>query len=228
LALETLKLFDAWQRDIQFQSYIASISEHDESEDMHGRLSMWRAFSRASTARVAIVLKIPLVGDVAQSLNLLFSPVGYFSDQQVNAELRTVIQNIAANRDFLRTVERTRVLGTAFFMLALAALCLKHEGFHEEREWRIIYSPKRNPSPVILASSEVVDGVPQTVYKIPLTGGPPAGLKEIDVPHLLDRVIIGPTPYGWAMYEAFVNALTEAGVQDANKKVFVSGIPIRS
>jgi hypothetical protein len=50
LALETLKLFDGWWSDLQLQSYIASISEHDETEDLHGRLSMWRAFSRVSNA----------------------------------------------------------------------------------------------------------------------------------------------------------------------------------
>jgi hypothetical protein len=68
--------------------------------------------------------------------------------------------------------------------------------------------------------------VPQTIYKIPLKGAPPDDLTEIDIPHLIDRVIIGPTPYGWAMYEAFVNALTAAGVQ--NPRVLVSGIPIRA
>src|SRR5262245_35307950 len=90
---------------------------------------MWRAFSRSSNARVALVLKLPLTEGAAESLHLLLSPVAYFSDEQVYAELHAVIHNIKANRDFLRSVERGRVVGTAFYMLVLAALCLKHEGF---------------------------------------------------------------------------------------------------
>jgi hypothetical protein len=59
-----------------------------------------------------------------------------------------------------------------------------------------------------------------------LAGGP--DLDNVAIPSLIDRVIIGPSPYPWPMYEAFVAALTAAGVPDANQRVFVSGIPIRT
>ena len=111
-------------------------------------------------------------------------------------------------------------------MLVNAALCLKHEGFQEEREWRIIHSPNRHPSPLVRASIEVIAGVPQTVYKIPL-GGPPPDLANNDIPHLLDRVIIGPSQYPLALHEAFVSALRGAGVQNPEQRVVMSGIPIR-
>jgi hypothetical protein len=227
LAQEVLHLFDQWWNDLQLQSYIFSISEHDEAEDLHGRLSMWRAFSRSS-ARVAIVMRLPLTEGSAAPLNLLLSPVSYFTDTQVYGELHSVARNIEANRDFLQKTNRPSVVSVAFHMLVLAALCLKHEGFHEEREWRLIYSPKRNPSSLISSSIELIDGVPQTVYKIPLEGTPSADLVGIDIPHLLDRVIIGPSLYPWAMYEAFVTALMVAGIKDANARVFISGIPIRT
>jgi hypothetical protein len=38
-------------------TFITSIFEHDDSDDLHGRLSMWRALGM-STARVAIVFKV--------------------------------------------------------------------------------------------------------------------------------------------------------------------------
>jgi hypothetical protein len=109
------------------------------------------------------------------------------------------IRNIEASRIFLQTVNRADVVGIAFNMLVSAALCLKYEGFHEEREWRIIHSPNRHPSTLVRASIEVIDGVPQTIYKIPLGGAPPPDLADIDIPHLLDRVIIGPSQYPLAM-----------------------------
>jgi hypothetical protein len=228
LAAQAINLFNQWWNDIQFNTYITSISEHDETEDNHGRLSMWRAFARA-TPGIALVLRVPITPPTAaQSFHVLFSPVAYFTDPQVDAELNAVIESIRTNRDFLRTTDREQVLSSVFHMLLMAVVCLKHEGFCEEREWRVVYAPKRWPSSLIPAAVEVIQGVPQIVYKIPLKGPPPDDLAGLDIPHLIDRVIIGPSQYPWAMYQAFVNALTAAGVADAGSRVFVSGIPIRT
>ena len=142
-------------------------------------------------------------------------------------ELESVIKNIRDNQEFLRSIDREMFVQSIFSMLVTSVVCLKHEGFREEREWRVIYSPNLRPSPLISPSIEVVGGVPQRVYKIPLAGGSP-DLANVAIPSLVDRVIIGPSPYPWPMYEAFVTALTAAGVTDANSRVFVSGIPIRS
>src|SRR5688572_12805283 len=40
IAEEVIKLVEPKLHDFQFETYIASISEHDEKEDVHGRLSM--------------------------------------------------------------------------------------------------------------------------------------------------------------------------------------------
>jgi hypothetical protein len=104
---------------------------------------------------------------------------------------------------------------------------LKHEGFREEREWRIIYSPKRDSSPLIKRIVREVAGVPQPIFLLPLDRDVHPGLADIDLIQMFDRLIIGPSPYPWPMYEAFTTALSEAGVKDATNKVFVSDIPIR-
>ena len=59
-------------------------------------------------------------------------------------------------------------MNVVFNMLAAGVTCLKHEGFLEEREWRVIYWPQRSLSPLMESSIEVVGGIPQTVYKLPL------------------------------------------------------------
>ena len=223
---QAFALFNQWWNDIRFNTYIACVSEHHDSEDQHGRLSMWRAFV-GTTARVALVFRTPLTEDPAPSLNLLMIPVAYHTNAEVEGELRSVIKNIKDNQQFLRSIDRATFVQAIFFMLVTSVVCLKHEGFREEREWRVIYSPNQRPSPLISSSIEVVGGVPQTVYKIPLTGGSP-DLANIAISNLVDRVIIGPSPYPWPMYEAFVSALTAANVADARSRVFVSGIPIRS
>src|SRR5579864_3300628 len=55
---EAVDLFNQWWQDTRLNTYITSISEHDDTEDGHGRLSMWRAFG-GNVARVAAVMRIP-------------------------------------------------------------------------------------------------------------------------------------------------------------------------
>lgn len=227
VATEAMDLFNQWWKDIQFNTYVASISEHDDKEDQHGRLSMWRGFG-GNTARVAVVFSIPWFSGASAALNLSFSPVSYLKQEEVHAEIEAVIDNIHTNRDFLCAIDRQALLAYTFNMLVTGVTCLKHEGFHEEREWRVIYAPMRRPSPLVERSTEMVGGVPQVIYKIPLDVGVSNDLAGLEFAHIFDRLIIGPSQYPWAMYEAFVDALTKAGVPDAPARVCTSGIPIRA
>lgn len=225
-ALEALNLFGQWWNDIRFSSYITSISEHDNEEDLHGRLSMWRAFG-GNTARVAIVFKLPWLSGASHALNVMFSPVAYLTEKEVHDVIYEVIGNVRDNQKFLRSVARPHVVGIVFNMLVAGVCCLKHEGFHEEREWRVIYAPGRLPSPLIESSIETIGGIPQTVYRLPLDVSVSNTLGELDLSHMFDRLLIGPSPYSWAMYQAFVAELKNAGVADAETRVVSSGIPIR-
>jgi hypothetical protein len=50
----------------------------------------------------------------------------------------------------------------------------------------------------------------------------------LDFPQVFDRLIVGPTPYPWPIYGAFVEALNANAVPNADERVFVSNIPIRA
>jgi hypothetical protein len=227
IAMEVLGLFDGWYQDLQLNTYVAALSEHGDDEDTNGRLSMWRAFGGGNTQRVAIVLNIPEKSDGATALSVMFSPVAYLQEKEVHEQLESVIQNIRAESEFLRSRDRKDLLGWLFTMLIAGVTCLKHPGFHEEREWRVVYSPNRWRSPLITSSTETFAGVPQIIHQLPLDGSVSPALKDLDLTTIFDRLIIGPSPYPWAMGVAFTNALTEAGVTDAGKRVFASNIPIR-
>ncbi len=219
--------FNNWWQDLRLNTYIACVSEHQDSEDVHGRLSMWRAFGGTGT-RVGIVLRFPYVSISAFSLALNFSPVAYLSESSAHSVIDEVIANVQANRDYLRTLKRDVLVQLVFQMFAAGIVCLKHEGFHEEREWRAIYTPKRWSSPVVESSTEVVGGVPQIIYKVPLDASASPLIGDLDFAQVFDRLIVGPTPYPWPIYSAFVEALQPTGVRDAEERVFVSNIPIRA
>jgi hypothetical protein len=225
---EVVTLFNQWWQNTQLQTYITSISEHDNREDLHGRLSMWRAFGGGAAPRVALVFKLQLYYDANIALQLSLIPVSYFTDQQLKDELDAVVSNIQTERVFLRSLDRGLFITSVFLMHVAHVVCLKHEGFHEEREWRVVYAPKRSPSSLIESAMEIVSGIPQLVYKIPLENNPSAGISGIAFADLFDRIIIGPSQFPWAMYEAFVTALDQAGIKDAANRVFVSQIPVRT
>jgi hypothetical protein len=224
---DAITLFDRFMFDIYLNTFIAAVSEHDVSENSHGRLSMWRAFG-GSTARVAIVINVPWQSEGSRALNLQFSPVAYLKKEEVYAELNKVINNISSSSAFLRTLDRQLIISWVFYMLMIGVVCLKHEGFHEEREWRVIYFPMREPSPLMESSTEVIDGIPQVVCKIPIDNAISKILDDLDFSKLFERLIIGPSQYHRVMHESFTVALTEAGIADAWNRVATSLIPIRT
>ncbi|MGO9771412.1 MAG: DUF2971 domain-containing protein [Roseiarcus sp.] len=226
-AKEAFDLFNGWwEPGIRFHTYIASISEHRRSEDRHGRLSMWRAFGN-NTTRVAIVFRPPKIPGGADALGVMFSPVAYLTETEVHAVLDEVISNIEKEAPLLRSLPRQTVVGWVFQTLRVGVTCLKHEGYSEEREWRAIYSPKIAASKLMSASTKVIGGVPQIVYELPLDVTVDPVLADLDVARMFDRLIIGASPFPLPIADAFVDALTKAGVSDAGNRVVVSGIPIR-
>ena len=202
-------------------------SKEDVSEDLYGRLSMWRAFG-GNAARVAIVFKVPYQSLAAEALSVVFSPVSYLTDIEIQNVFREVIGNITREREFLQSLSQQDIVAAVFVMLTTAVTCLKHKGFHEEREWRVVHAPVRQPSPLVTKIIREVAGVPQPIYQLPLDKAVSSTLEDIDLPRMFDRLIIGPTPYPWPIYQAFVDALKCAGVPDASERVWRSDIPIRA
>ena len=226
-AKELVALFDRWLPDIRANTYITALSKHHDNEDMHGRLSMWRGFGGSGLPRVAMVLKVPFLSGGADALKILFSPVAYLDEAGVHGVMHSIIDNAKREADFLKTVDRNQINAYIFQILLAAVVSLKHEGFKEEAEWRAIYSPNRQPSPFITSSTELVGGVPQFVYSLPLDKTVSSELAGLDFSVLFDRLIIGPSPYPAPMWTAFVDALKSIGITDAQNCVCASGIPIR-
>ena len=126
-------------------------------------------------------------------------------------------------------------------MLLSFAFCLKHQGFEEEREWRVVYLQKlaeniRSKSHLkdiplpIKSNVETVHNTPQEIYKIPLKKIEGLSAEEVlnlEIKNLFDRLIIGPCKFPDAVKKAFVKALEEKNVEDAENKVHISDIPLR-
>lgn len=221
--LETF--FDSWQSEFRNNTFLTCLSEHHPLEDQTGRLSMWRAYGGRNG--IALVLKSHPFAVSSDTLKANASPVEYLSGDEFEAAFQSQLDGILRSREKWTSISRDDVLGYLFYMLKFLALCTKHPGFSEEREWRIVYSPSGGISPAITPAIKVVRGTPQLIQKIPLLDRPDLGLFGASAPQLLDRVIIGPTDHPVVVYQAFVDLLGRAGVESPQTKVVISNIPLR-
>lgn len=213
-----------WLPYFDSDTYIFCLSEHLDDEDESGRLSMWRAYG--NTTGAALVINRDSFLTDTDVLKTYSSPVSYLQDYEV--EFGRVITNIKSNVDFLKSIGRDTMFGMIFNMFRFAVLCTKHPGFREEREWRLIHTPPLDKSPHLVREIYSINDVPQPVYKIPLRNHPNDGLTGIEIPELIERIIIGPTQYPSAIYAAFKDLLEQAGVSNPEEKVHFSNIPLRT
>lgn len=211
------------ERHWRIETYISCLSLHEPSEDQNGRLSMWRAYGD-----VAIVVNNTPMTVVTDRLGVYSTPVHYLDQSGVDERLRKVAHAIAVNHDFLQQRGEQEFISNTVSMVFLAAIGTKHPGFSEEKEWRIFFRPAERPESILTRRVTVIDRVPQEIWALPLRHDPDNGLHRADVPSLLDRIIIGPTPYPYVSAHAFVETLERAGVENASTKVVVSDIPLRT
>ncbi len=111
--------------------------------------------------------------------------------------------------------------------LLAEVVSIKHPGFEEEKEWRVVYWPKLAPSSYVSQEIASIGGSPQLIHKIPLKKIPDKGLNVIEIDQVLDRIIIGPTTFPDALREALIYELEKVGVGEAGNRVVVSDIPLR-
>lgn len=228
IAEESIKQFDDYLPHSQFNVYVTCLSEHDPSEDMHGRLSMWRAYNRPGAVGVAIILNSETFWQTSDALKAYGNPVAYHNNEDFLAEFQRVIRSVRDNCEFLKQLPRPILINTVFYMLIFAATCSKHPGFAEEKEWRLIHLPKITPSSALIHGVEVINGVPQPIYKIPLSDRPDEGLINMTPAKLVKKVIIGPSNFPYPVNEAIVSEMAAAGIENARSKVVISSIPLRT
>jgi Protein of unknown function (DUF2971) len=218
--------FNNWLPHFRTDSYITCLSEHDPSEDQYGRLSMWRAYGGG--AGVALVVNGGPFLRPSNALRAYASPVAYFHNAQVEEAFTQILSNVENNGDFVRSLGEQQLQGNMFAVLRYAILCTKHPGFHEEREWRVIYSPRFERSERITSSIESVNEIPQSICRIPLKDVPEEGLYGLAPSEFVERVIIGPSKFPAGIYDAFMVLLAEVGIPKTAEKIILSDVPLRN
>jgi hypothetical protein len=225
---DVVKGFEEWWEAISYNTYILSLSEHSGPDEIeHGRLSMWRAYSNGGSK---CALEISLPTDLNTGNSLVVTPVSYLKDSELSLRLDHAVTNVKKLISEYKHEGLDKNELVKFFILALIDLTLavKHPGFKEEREWRVYYIPNIMPDRTehLKNDVEIVVGIPQIVYKIPVFK--PDDEKGIDgyyINQIIKGILIGPSSYPKIQIDAFRKLLDENGLKAA--KVSASFIPLR-
>jgi hypothetical protein len=209
----------------QRYTYITSLSEFDEGDNL-GKLSMWRAYG-SREGGVALIFNDSVWEGENNQLAVYYSPVLYGDEGRFGDEFERVLAALEGHLNEIKKLDPSIVFSIIYRAFHFAVLSTKHAGFEEEREWRLIHSPLEEPSKWLEYAAESVRGVPQTVYKIPLKNKPGLGMPTLEIPNLINRVLIGPCLYPQQVADAYSKALTDAGVKDAMHLITISEIPLR-
>ena len=220
------ELFNDWIPHFERDTYISCFSEHLNAEDNLGRLSMWRSYGK-STAVAVVMNNQAFFNETEEFSGLYVSPVDYCDGDALSSRLEIIAKNISDNANYLKTLGRDHIIGTISQFLKFTMICTKHVGFKEEREWRVLYCPKLESTTNVTCDVEVIDGIPQKVYKIPLIDKSKKGLVGFEIPKLIERIIIGPSRDPETIQKAFVDLLGGIDIPNPESKVFISEIPLR-
>jgi hypothetical protein len=207
--------------------FMTSLSEHDH-DDCTGRLSMWRAYG-GPVAGVALIFKTAEIFNSGLGLNLFESPILYGDWEEFTEQLNKLTERITSNLELAKSVPRETFEQMMCNALLFAHLSLKHRGFEEEREWRILHLPfdPNGKSELVRQDIRTVGGIPQLVYEIPFDKPGGISIPPLSFDNVLSRVLIGPCLYPETVRMAFVEKLRRIGVTDPEDRVEVSDIPLR-
>ncbi len=176
---------------------------------------------------MAIVMNSQPFVSPSDALNAWTAPVAYVRGLEFIRQMERVTIAIQKETEFLRSIPRDDLVEAVARTLIFAAVSLKHIGFEEEREWRVVYLPHLAVSKRLIEDHVCIRGIPQPIFKIPMKDYPDEGFVGAEPPALINRIIVGPTQYPVAVRSSLVAQLIQLNVPDAHAKVVVSGIPLR-
>jgi Protein of unknown function (DUF2971) len=138
------RFYQTFDEQHALDTYVFCASEHDPA-NTDGLLSMWRGYGQHGNG-AALIFDTAKITPVPTS-PLIAARVSYASDQDRVQQLQAMIADWATITKRERLPEAKLYLASysAFMTIKTFALTTKHSGFSEEREWRIIYYPERDP-----------------------------------------------------------------------------------
>lgn len=187
-----LQFIQDFPMSASYDCYLASLTVHDKKDDNLGKLSMWRGYGRGIGGALIFNKQKILSQDIA---GISFSKVAYFTYEEFAEDFNQLLENIKLHVQQLKRIGTQNIWQYLLKAVIFAFVSIKHPGFREEKEWRLLCFDSDTTKDKRFLDTEkvVISGVPQRIYTL--------NIKKI-LPELLDYAIIGPTQYGMVAYTA--------------------------
>lgn len=199
-----------------------------EADNKDGLLSMWRAYG-ANGGGVALVFDTSKLKAEDEESPLLLMPVIYASDEDRRAWIRNKVDELS---EFIKKQNPPHddlgVIAYHFLeRIKVFALCSKHNGFAEEREWRLIYLADRDEDKTyapMISYAMTERGIQQ---KLKLKIGASSVKEKIDLEDLICSVILGPTVGAPLSQRAMSLMFEKLGKKALVSRIQASSTPFR-
>lgn len=234
IVAEFEKIADVVKEVILDTGFLGSVSEHDMATDSHGRLSMWRAYG--ATSGVALVLNKAGFTGSSVTTNLLSAPVQYVTPDEYATYMLSVADGIKRVLPLYRQIPQQQQHLMLLMVYIFSLVSLKHKGFSEEREWRILHLPMLSdyglvnaPSPSQISKPILtLGGQPQRVAVLHFEGLAAGGLPALAPNLLIEGVTVGPAAFPVVTGDALEALMTDSGILNAKDRIGYSLIPVRT
>lgn len=211
-----------------FDTYILCFSEHDLT-DNSGSLSMWRAYGQNGNGISLVIDSSEITYN--ESSPFIIAPVSYGSiddrrswiNKKLDA-LSVLMTDVDMDDKCLNTLANQWVQRLIVF-----SLFSKHDGFREEKEWRIVYISDRDTEggfKEMLSYHASNDGL-QPKLKLKLKDIPDALGGTISLEKLIHRIILGPTTSSVLAEKTLGRLVEQKGKHSLTRKISASSIPFR-
>lgn len=221
------ELFTTFDNDSAFDVYVFSCAEHDDRIGDDGLLSMWRGYGGDGNG-VAIVFDMTQL--LAARTPLLVRQVQYLSYEASEAWMDRKLKLFAqALRRAGGPVRDMPAAAAALFeRIKLFALFTKHRGFHEEREWRVVYLREQDHAGLLTQQLHYAIGGRGIEPRLRFTTAALGDLEQRpNLNDMVQRIILGPvlaTPLALRSVERMLELYQPAWA----RRVARSSTPYRS
>ncbi len=221
--------FQKFNLEHALDTYVFCLTEHDPA-NTDGVLSMWRGYGGRGNG-AALGFKTDLITTPNDQSPLTFARVRYASSEHRLRWLKEKLEEWAnlLNSASIQDDKLHIAAYSIFYVIKFYALVSKHDGFSEEKEWRIIYMPERDTAGSLKERFGYVVGGRGVEPKLRLKIAPQPWTPDQSwtFGDVLDRVILGPSVSSPLAKSSFNRMLEAIGKRDFRKKVFSSTIPLR-
>jgi len=228
-----LRGFDHYLREFDhehaFDTYILCLSEH-HPEESDGLLSMWRGYGGNGNG-AALVFDLAKLA-VSEKSPFIISKIFYASSEQrlhwINMKLDEFAQLIAS----LSIADDQLHYAAQAWLERLKAFAIftKHQGFQEEREWRIVYWSQRDPRKALGSMFDYSIGPrglePKLKFKVQHIEG--VTTEDLSLEKIVHKIILGPSVSNILTVKTIERMLKKTGKVALIERLFTSTTPFRS